>query len=99
MKLLRLIQVLTGLTISVTWLSGCSDWQTTPVTVDEHHGFAVRKMIADQTLYPEHSQTITEVRVMDGAKGQQIIRAYRAPATDLRQGKEGVDFNAEIGLD
>ena len=97
MKLLRLIQVFAGLTVFVNLLSGCADWQTTPTTVDEHHGFAVRKMIADQTLYPEHSQTITEVTVMDGPKGQQIIRAYRAPTTDLRQGKKAIDFNAEIG--
>ncbi len=97
MKLLNQIQELTGMVICITSLSGCSDWQTTPVTVDENHGFAVRQMIANQTLYPEHSQSVKEVKVMDGSKGQQIIRAYRAPATDLRKGKEALEFNPEVG--
>ncbi|MEE9412922.1 MAG: hypothetical protein V3V22_07705 [Methylococcales bacterium] len=97
MKLLKAIQQLTWLTMCIAWLSGCADWQTTPTTVDENHGFAVRQMISNQTLYPEHSQSLKQVTVMDGSKGQQIIRAYRAPATDLRQGKEGVDFNAGVG--
>ncbi len=99
MKLLKIRLLLAGLTLFVVLLQGCSDWQTTPVTVDEYHGVAVREMIKNQTLYPEHTQTIQEVTVFDGRKGQQVIRAYRAPATDLRQGKKSVEFNSQIGRD
>lgn len=81
------------LILAASQLYGCADWQTTPTTVDEHHGMAVRQMIQSQTLYPEHSQEFRQELILDGQKAEGIISPYRAPATDLREGKETVEMD------
>lgn len=83
------------LMLAISQLYGCADWQTTPTTVDEHHGMAVRQMIQSQTLYPEHSQEFRQDLFLDGQKGEGIINPYRAPATDLREGKEQVEMDVK----
>lgn len=83
--------------ISIFMFSGCSEWQTTPVTLDQNHGLAVRHMIKSQTMYPEHALSIKQVNVFDGKKGEQSMKAYRAPVTDLRNAKEGIKFNSQAG--
>lgn len=84
-----------SLTACLFTLTGCADWQTTPTTVDEHHGLAVRNMIRNQTLYPEHSLEHRQVLILDGQKSEGIIRPYRAPSTDLRRGKEQVEVEVD----
>jgi type IV pilus biogenesis protein CpaD/CtpE len=78
-------------------LAGCADFQTTPKNVDKHFGEAVRHTLADQTMYPEHTQQSQQVWGLDGQKSSGIIRSYRMPATDLRQGKkrESLDIRDE----
>lgn len=87
--------IITGLSVCFLNVAGCADWQTTPTTVDRHHGMAVKNMIANQTLYPEHGQQPRQVLLIDGQKAEAIIKAYRAPVTDLRSGKESVDFDVQ----
>lgn len=81
------------LVFGVMTVAGCADWQTTPTTVDEHHGVAVNNMIKNQTLYPEHSLEHRQVLILDGQKGEGIISPYRAPAVDLKRGKEAVEVD------
>ncbi len=67
----------------------CSEWQTTPVTVDKYRGVAVNSMIDRQTLNPHPHEDLNPIP-MDGQKGQGVIKSYRQTATDLRQGKRSV---------
>ena len=88
------IRVILAITMTFVIL-GCSttEWHTTPRMVDSHFGQAVRHTLANQTMYPEHTLQRQDVLTLDGQKGQGIIRPYRAPATDLRQGKESMEFD------
>ncbi len=78
-------------------LSGCADWNSTPSTVDQHHGLAVREMIKNQTLYPEHGRQPKQVLSLDAKKSEGIMRAYRATAMDLERGKQNVTINVDGG--
>jgi hypothetical protein len=80
-------------------LAGCADFQTTPKNVDRHFGQAVRHTLANQTMYPEHTQQSRQVWGIDGQKSSGIIRSYRMPATDLREGKrrENLEIRDEGG--
>jgi|APLak6261664116_1056043.scaffolds.fasta_scaffold103611_1 hypothetical protein len=73
--------IIAGLSICLLNVAGCVDWQSTPVTVDKYQGMAVKNMMANQTLYPEHSQQPRQVLLIDGQKAQTIINSYRLPPT------------------
>jgi hypothetical protein len=79
-------------------ISGClADWRTTPTTVDRYHGQAVKHMVANQTLYPEHGEQHRQVLLLDGPKAQGDITNYRLPPkvdqiTILQKSKERLDF-------
>ena len=77
------------------FLSGCSDWNSQPVTVDENFGNAVRHMVKSQTLNPDSAYADNPVLGMDGQKAEGNIKAYRAGGIDLQQGKEAVDFDMD----
>jgi len=87
--------IITGLSACLLNVAGCVDWQATPVTVDKYQGMAVKNMIANQTLYPEHTQQPRQVLLIDGQKAQTIIRAYRAPGESLRSGKQRVNLDVD----
>lgn len=74
-------------------LIGCADWQTTPTTLDEHHGAAFRQMVQNQTLYPEHGKVPRQELYIDGQKSEQAIRAYRQADVDMEEGKSAVTIN------
>lgn len=89
-----------GLGICLLFMAGCADWQTTPTTVDKHFGKAVKNMVANQTLYPEHSQQLLpEVRSLDGQKGQRALTDYRLPEVNkpnsVSRAKERVPVDIE----
>lgn len=71
--------IITGLSICLLTMAGCADWQTTPTTVDKHFGKAVKNMVANQTLHPEHSRQHRQELFIDGQKAQTIITDYRLP--------------------
>lgn len=74
-------------------LTGCADWQTTPRTLDEHHGVAFRQMVQNQTLYPDHGKVSRQELYIDGQKSEQAIRAYRGQSVNLEEGKSAVTIN------
>ncbi|MCK5356539.1 MAG: hypothetical protein KAJ63_15590 [Methyloprofundus sp.] len=76
-------------------LSGCTDWQSKPVAVDESWGKSVKNMVEAQTLNPNAGYVDRPVLGIDGQKSQGAIQVYRAGSTDLKQGKEAVEF--EVG--
>lgn len=88
----RYVAIISFFMLSLS-MSGCADWQTTPTTLDKHHGVAYRQMVKNQTLYPEHSKEIRQELILDGQKSEEIIRAYRNTDIDLEQSKSGITIN------
>ena len=80
---------------SAVFLSGCADWQSKPVTVDENWGKSVKNMVEAQTLNPGSVYADQPVLGMDGQKSQGTIGVYRAGPSDLRSGKKTVEFDVE----
>ena len=90
--------MMTGFTSILLSMSGCADWRTTPETVDRYHGVAVKNMISNQTLHPEHGLKHRQVLSIDGPKAETIIETYRAPQSiKLEEGKEPVQVDIEGG--
>jgi len=84
------MQGVTGLML-LTLMTGCAEWNSHPVVVQENFGRAVNNMVKNQTLYPEHGQNDRPILSQDGQKAQGVINAYRAPAAEpLEKTKEGV---------
>lgn len=77
------------------FLSGCADWKSKPVVVDENWGNSVRNMVRAQTLNPGSAYGDQPVLGLDGQKSQGTIKVYRTGNTDLRQGKETVEFDVD----
>lgn len=86
-------QVVTGL-LFLSLMTGCAEWNSHPVVVEQNFGQAVNNMIKNQTLYPEHGQNDNPTLTMDGQKAQAVIRAYReGPSEKLDKAKQGPVFN------
>ncbi|MDD5322803.1 MAG: hypothetical protein PHD43_19765 [Methylococcales bacterium] len=94
------MQGVTGL-LFLTLMTGCAEWDSHPVVVQQNFGNAVNNMVKNQTLYPEHGQNDHPILTLDGQKAQTVIKAYRQPAKDpLEQAKEGVTFDVKnVGAD
>ncbi|MDO9140667.1 MAG: hypothetical protein Q7U38_10105 [Methylobacter sp.] len=83
--------------VVLTLVTGCAEWNSHPVVVEQNFGNAVRNMVKQQTLYPEHGQDDKPVLTLDGRKAEGVIRAYREGASErLEQGKEGVTFDPGV---
>ena len=85
---LKLLLWYASFAIALLSAASCTEWQTTPVTVDRYQGYAVNRMIDTQTMYPEHARREQQVMTMDGPRGEGIMQSYRKPAVDLTKGKE-----------
>ena len=86
-------QIVSGLLL-LTLMTGCAEWNSVPVVVDENYGRAYNNMVKNQTLYPEHGQNDDPALSLDGQKAQSIIKAYRAGASKkLDTAKEPVDVD------
>lgn len=100
----KITQIMTALLL-LTLMTGCAEWNSVPVVVDQNFGNAYHAMVKNQTLCPEHGSTAKDptmcpehspVTAMDGQKAQTVINAYRAPASEkLDQAKKGVAFDVK----
>lgn len=89
------IQIVSGL-LFLTLTTGCAEWNSAPVVVEQNFGRAVNNMVKKQTLYPEHGQDDKPSLTLDGQKAQTVIRAYRRGASEsLDKSKEGISFDVE----
>lgn len=89
----------------LTLMTGCAEWNSVPVVVDENFGRAVNNMVKNQTLCPEHGLKAIDpalcpehgpVMGMDGVKAQGVINAYRTPVLEpIEKSKEGVKFDVK----
>ena len=90
-------QAVPGLLL-LTLMTGCAEWNSVPVVVDENFGRAYHNMVKNQTLYPEHGQNDDPTLSLDGQKAQGIINAYRTGASKkLDKAKESVKFDIQNG--
>lgn len=80
------IQGLTGLML-LTLMTGCAEWNSHPVVVQQNFGNAYRNMVKNQTLYPEHGQNDNPILSLDGQKAEGVIDAYRAQPPSIQGGK------------
>ncbi|MDO9423560.1 MAG: hypothetical protein Q7T40_05160 [Methylobacter sp.] len=86
----------TGLML-LALMTGCAEWDSHPVVVDQNFGNAVRNMVKHQTLYPEHGQDDKAIVTLDGQKAEGVIKAYREGSSKkLEQGKEAVIFDPGV---
>jgi len=94
------MQVVTGL-LFLTLMTGCAEWNSAPVVVQQNFGNAVNNMVKNQTLYPEHGQNDNPILSLDGQKAQGVINAYRQPASEpLEKSKQGAKFDVKsVGSD
>lgn len=77
-------------------LTGCAEWNSHPVVVDQNFGRAYHNMVKNQTLYPEHGQNDHPILSLDGQKAQGVINAYRQPALEpLENAKKGATFDVK----
>jgi len=81
------------LLFGILFLSGCADWNSVPVAVDDNFGNAVRHMVKSQTLNPNSPYADNPVLGLDGQKSEGNIKVYRSGNTDLRQGKTSVELD------
>ncbi|HEY8158349.1 MAG TPA: hypothetical protein VIF10_06555 [Methylobacter sp.] len=78
----------------LTLITGCAEWNSHPVVVQQNFGNAVNNMVKNQTLYPEHGQNDNPTLGLDGQKAQGVIRAYRQGASEmLEESKQGPSFD------
>jgi hypothetical protein len=90
-------QAVPGLLL-LTLMTGCAEWNSVPVVVDENFGRAYNNMVKNQTLYPGHGQNDDSSLTLDGQKAQGIINAYRAGASKkLDTAKENVKVGVQNG--
>lgn len=66
----------------LTFLTACAEWNSVPVVVDKQFGNAVRNMVSNQILYPEHGQNDRPILTIDGQKIQSVVSDYRESASD-----------------
>lgn len=89
------IQAAAGL-LFLTMITGCAEWNSAPVVVQQNFGNAVNNMVKNQTLYPEHGRNDNPILTLDGQKADTVINAYRQ--SDRQFGKEPLD-KAKQGAD
>lgn len=88
------INIRQGILLLLIGLTGCTEWNSHPVVVDQNFGKAYKNMVKNQTLYPEHGQSDKPVLGMDGRKAQGVINAYRQPAkASLESAKQPVTID------
>ncbi len=80
---------------SSIFLSGCADWRSKPVVVDNNWGNSVSNMVEAQTLNPNAAYADKPVVGLDGQKSEGNIKAYRSGSSDLRKGKKTVTFDVD----
>ena len=86
-------QVMPGLLL-VILMTGCAEWNSVPVVVDENFGRAYNNMVKNQTLYNQHGQNDDPSLTLDGQKAEGIIRSYRVGTSKkLESAKEGVSVD------
>jgi hypothetical protein len=91
------MQLVSGLLLLML-MTGCAEWNSVPVVVDQNFGNAYHAMVKNQTLYPEHGQTDKPILSLDGQKAQGVINAYRVPAQKpLEDAKKGPTFTLGVG--
>jgi hypothetical protein len=89
----KITQIMTALLL-LTLMTGCAEWNSVPVVVDQNFGRAYHNMVQNQTLYPEHGQNDRPILSLDGKKAEGVIKAYRAGASgSLEDAKKGVKFD------
>ncbi len=89
----KIKQAVAGIVFS-TLVTGCAEWNSHPVVVQQNFGNAVNNMVKNQTLYPEHGQDDEPVLGLDGQKAAGVIRAYRQGASkSLEDAKQGPSFD------
>jgi hypothetical protein len=93
------MQGVTGLLL-LTLMTGCAEWNSHPVVVEQNFGNAVNNMVKNQTLYPEHGQNDNPILSMDGQKAEGVIKAYRETPNSINKGhledaKKGATFNVK----
>ncbi len=76
-------------------LTGCADWNSVPVAIDDNFGNSVRHMVKSQTLNPDAGHADQPVLGLDGKKSEGNMRVYRSGNTDLRYGKLPVKIRIE----
>ncbi len=94
-------QIVTGL-LFLALMTGCAEWNSHPVVVEQNFGHAVNNMIKNQTLYAEHGQNDNPILKMDGQKAEGVIRAYREHPEEhsLEKAKQGAKFDVKsVGSD
>jgi len=91
----KIKQVVAGIVFSGL-ITGCAEWNSHPVVVQQNFGNAVNNMIKNQTLYPEHGQDDVPTLGLDGQKAAGVVRAYREGASErLDDAKQGPSFDAK----
>lgn len=91
----KIKQVVAGILFS-TLVTGCAEWNSHPVVVQQNFGNAVNNMVKNQTLYPEHGQDDEPILRLDGQKAAGVIRAYREGASErLDDAKQGPSFDVK----
>jgi hypothetical protein len=88
-------------------ITGCTEWNSVPVVVDQNFGHAYTALVKNQTLCPEHGQKAKDPKLcpehgpviaMDGQKAQHNIEAYRAgPKYGLEESKIGAIYTGGTG--
>lgn len=91
----------------LTLITGCAEWNSVPIVVDQNYGRAYTNMVKNQTLCPVHGQMAKDpklcpehgpVMAMDGQKAQGNINAYRAPSKEaLEDSKIGAQYTGGTG--
>ena len=89
------MRILAGL-LFLTLMTGCAEWNSHPVVVEQNFGHAVNNMIKNQTLYPEHGQNDHPILSLDGQKAQGIIDAYREPAEKKLEKSKAKTVNLNV---
>lgn len=89
----NVLQAITGLLLLIL-MNGCAEWNSHPVVTEHNFGNAVRNMVKNQTLYPEHGQNDNPVLSLDGQKAESLIGRYReASEQKLEESKKPLLIN------
>lgn len=74
------------------FMTACAEWNSTPVVVEQNFGSAVRNMVKNQTLYPEHGQNDRPILTLDGQKAQGVVKDYRESSSDKLEKAKKASF-------
>ncbi len=89
--------------IVLVMLTGCTEWNSVPIVVDQNLGKAYHNMVKNQTLCVEHGLKAKDpkqcpehgpVMAMDGQKAKGVIDEYRhGSVAPIEDAKKGVVFD------